>query len=269
MADDRFHIDEQDELKVFLSHPPSGTKLKERFIDKYGVSFTIVVFIVIASVSPILFTRTLNGFPQFHDTGQIGDTIGGLTSPVIGILNALLLWWTLRKQGQQIYEQNLQDRIHRLIDKLERDLANQSITFISDTTNPKRVTYRGKEMLFRLTDFFTLKSKTFAGNIIDVMEWKVVRHQLTDIVNLANRIAMLNLQSKTSFGDKNSMYNEIREHVNILSIMFDQLYEFSELMKNESSHARYALSAKETRHLKRQWVLFRSRNPFIIRYGVE
>lgn len=34
----------------------------------------------------------------FDHIGEIGDTIGGLTAPVIGLLNAVLLYLTLREQ---------------------------------------------------------------------------------------------------------------------------------------------------------------------------
>lgn len=213
MPNDSFEIDEREEFESFLKLRPSGTKLKERFIDKYGVIVTIIIFVFFAAICPILFTQSFDGFAKFSDTGQIGDTIGGLTAPIIGILNALLLWWTLRKQGQQIYEQNLQDRIHRQIDKLERDLANQSITFSSPSTDQPDVTYKGKVFLFRMMDFFSMQPPPFKNDVINPMEWKVVRHQLLDIISLANRIALLNLQSKTSFEDKVSIYYEIKGRI--------------------------------------------------------
>ena len=52
-------------------------------------------------VSPWLFTRPFPfnwTFFDFSQSGQIGDTIGGITAPIVGLVSILLLWWTLREQ---------------------------------------------------------------------------------------------------------------------------------------------------------------------------
>lgn len=267
MPNDRYDIDEDDELSFFVKHPPAGTKLKERFIDRYGVFATIVFFVALAAASPIIFTRIDSHFPKFVDTGQIGDTIGGLTAPVIGVLNALLLWWTLRKQGQQLYEQSLQSRIDRQMDKLEKDLVNLSITFSFPSTNVAPVVYRGKEMCFRLINFFSLEPPPVKNDLIDPVEWKVVRYQLLNIIYLANRISVLNLQSKTSFDNKATIYWEVKGQLDLISEMLDRFFEFSEYYANHPYLSRYALTSKETRHFKRQLVLLTSRDPHVLRYG--
>ena len=46
-----------------------------------------------------LYTRPIFGDEVIFDhIGEIGDSIGGLTAPVIGLLNAVLLYLTLREQ---------------------------------------------------------------------------------------------------------------------------------------------------------------------------
>lgn len=35
---------------------------------------------------------------DFSQTGSIGDTIGGITAPIVGLVSILLLWWTLKEQ---------------------------------------------------------------------------------------------------------------------------------------------------------------------------
>lgn len=50
---------------------------------------------------PLIFTRQVPfdwQWLDFTETGQIGDTIGGITAPVVGLVSVLLLWWTLREQ---------------------------------------------------------------------------------------------------------------------------------------------------------------------------
>lgn len=53
---------------------------------------------IFALIAPIVFTRTGLASLDFSKTGQIGDTIGGTTAPIIGILSVLLLFYTLWEQ---------------------------------------------------------------------------------------------------------------------------------------------------------------------------
>lgn len=60
------------------------------------VLFLLVVFI---AASPFLFTRSAIWRDlDFSGTGSIGDTIGGITAPFVGLLSAGLLVWTLYEQ---------------------------------------------------------------------------------------------------------------------------------------------------------------------------
>ena len=60
---------------------------------KNHIIITNLLFIVI---SPFLFTRS--GYIDFTHTGNIGDTIGGITAPFINILNAFLIYITFKEQ---------------------------------------------------------------------------------------------------------------------------------------------------------------------------
>lgn len=56
-----------------------------------------------------MYTRPIFGDEVIFDhIGEIGDTIGGLTAPVIGLLNAVLLYLTLREQFE-FNEKQLED----------------------------------------------------------------------------------------------------------------------------------------------------------------
>lgn len=48
-------------------------------------------------ISPFIFTRNL-GVIDFSNTGQIGDTIGGITAPIVNLLGALLVFFALKAQ---------------------------------------------------------------------------------------------------------------------------------------------------------------------------
>lgn len=64
------------------------------------VAGLIATFLLIVVGLPILLTRTWG--PEClkftESTGWIGDTLGGITAPFIGLLNVALLIWTLWKQ---------------------------------------------------------------------------------------------------------------------------------------------------------------------------
>ena len=48
-------------------------------------------------VAPFLLTRDWSGI-AFTETGDIGDTIGGITSPIVGLLGAILVYYALLEQ---------------------------------------------------------------------------------------------------------------------------------------------------------------------------
>lgn len=76
-------------------------KSKKTFYSKVKKWLTINRIILISGVTaliaPFFLTRKA-GFISFENTGQIGDTIGGITSPIIGLLGAYLVYKALQAQ---------------------------------------------------------------------------------------------------------------------------------------------------------------------------
>lgn len=71
------------------------TKLKPWY------NILVIVGLLGVILGPWLFTRPyLCGWScfDFSQTGQIGDTIGGVTAPIVGIVSIILLWLTFREQ---------------------------------------------------------------------------------------------------------------------------------------------------------------------------
>lgn len=58
-------------------------------------ALTIVICTLVAMVvCPILFTApALADCLNFTETGQIGDTIGGITAPIVGLCSVILLYY--------------------------------------------------------------------------------------------------------------------------------------------------------------------------------
>jgi hypothetical protein len=59
------------------------------------IGFLLLIFGI---VSPYFFTRSFLGV-SFGETGQIGDTIGGLTAPFLNLLGSFLLYLALMEQA--------------------------------------------------------------------------------------------------------------------------------------------------------------------------
>lgn len=59
------------------------------------------------TIAPFIFTRDW-GFISFIGTGEIGDTIGGITAPITGLIGAVLVFFALKAQidaNQLIFDQ--------------------------------------------------------------------------------------------------------------------------------------------------------------------
>ncbi len=66
---------------------------------KENILLAILISISFTLIAPFLFTIKLNvPWFDFTETGQIGDTIGGITAPFINILNAILIYIAFTEQ---------------------------------------------------------------------------------------------------------------------------------------------------------------------------
>lgn len=65
---------------------------------KKEIIIIAIIGIVFTCLAPFTLTQCHSGIIFDSDSGAIGDTIGGTTAPVIGILSIVLLCWTLIEQ---------------------------------------------------------------------------------------------------------------------------------------------------------------------------
>lgn len=85
-----------------------------------------VLLITIAYCIPKFFIWNILGYENWNiysETGTIGDTFGGLSAPFIGILNVILLIWTLY---QQIEFEKKQDIFNR------NQISNQKVLYFNN-----------------------------------------------------------------------------------------------------------------------------------------
>lgn len=124
---------------------------REKDISKF--SWTIVeTMLCIGAISivfaPLLFTK---GFPlnSFLQTGQIGDTIGGITAPITGLLGAWLVYKALKAQidaNKLVTDQFTEQKILTIVIeqlKILREEINSFEAYLSGETASGRAAIAG------------------------------------------------------------------------------------------------------------------------------
>ena len=103
-------------------------KVKTEILTKTQWWF-IIVAVIFALAAPWIFTRTWLFFGvSFEETGQIGDTIGGITAPFINLIAAYLVF---RSFSAQIQANRIQQRNHRAQMAKQEELHNEQINLLS------------------------------------------------------------------------------------------------------------------------------------------
>jgi hypothetical protein len=78
---------------------------------------------IVVLVVPYIFTRNSFSSVTFTETGQIGDTIGGITSPFIGIISIFLLIKTLLEQ-QKFNQKQVEKDDYTLVKAISDDILS-------------------------------------------------------------------------------------------------------------------------------------------------
>ena len=76
----------------------------------------LVIGLLLILISPFLFTRLyFNDWFDFSNTGQIGDTIGGITAPIVNLLGAFIVYISFMAQvkANEIQQTALEDEKKR------------------------------------------------------------------------------------------------------------------------------------------------------------
>ena len=164
----------------------------------------ILIFFLL--MSPILFTRpAICGWFDFTNTGSIGDTIGGLTSPFVGLIGAILVFISFRQQVKanrnlkdsedkkyyfELFQQindTIGDELFKFtIPRAKIDRRNLLKYILSVKTKKKietekiknyqNITYSIKEFAFCISAYLTLKEKWSAeSQFTKILEIKL-RH---------------------------------------------------------------------------------------------
>lgn len=140
---------------------------------------------------------------DFTETGNIGDTIGGITAPIIGIVNVILLFVTLNRQIK--FEEN-QDNFNKnqLLSQREEQFKStffQMLQTQRDLLNGLRGRFLYRHIIQREND----------TNIVSGIDYfAVARVELNDIFDNFEyddfKKVNINLISKEKWSDKNKHY---------------------------------------------------------------
>jgi hypothetical protein len=82
------------------------------------VKWILIIGAIVLIIVPIVVTQ-FDWFFNFTNTGQIGDTLGGTTAPVIGAVSALLIYFSFRAQinANRIIQNQIDDQKNEGVDR--------------------------------------------------------------------------------------------------------------------------------------------------------
>jgi hypothetical protein len=90
-------------------------------LNKHKIAISLLVFAVIWIVlAPWLLTRQEYSFLDFKLTGPIGDTIGGITAPIIGLVSAILVYLSFSAQIEANKITQNESNFRYILDEFER-----------------------------------------------------------------------------------------------------------------------------------------------------
>ncbi len=95
---------------------------------KNNIPQTILIFAILSIIAPFILTRKWN-LIDFTETGQIGDTIGGITAPILNLLNAVLIYIAFTEQLNANKLLQFQIESEKNKEKLELDNLKHMILY--------------------------------------------------------------------------------------------------------------------------------------------
>lgn len=166
-------------------------------------------------IAPYFLTMEKLSFLNFTDTGQIGDTIGGITAPIINSIAAILVFLALKAQihANLIVQQQIQDQqdekklevessqCNKLYENLKSSIDNFTYTTLNsfDFRNTDNIVLGGSEAFYQLfQDFYCNKHDEHMEN--DELDRNPKITEIISILeicdNLLTRVMASNIKDK-------------------------------------------------------------------------
>ena len=165
---------------------------------------------------PMLFTRPYLGglhWLDFSQTGDIGDTIGGITAPIVGLVSILLLWWTLKEQAAFNTKQESINAEQEKYNDANKVLSLESHIFHMDenlrfgvTDNSKTILCNGISDLKRLYDG-TIENAGIATNELEktVDRVHIIAAAISSLISILDK-SKLEIEEKSAAYGMAEMY---------------------------------------------------------------
>lgn len=147
--------------------------------------------IVITSLFAVFIVRYFpsTSYAAWHMTssGQIGDTVGGLTAPFIGILNAVLLWWTLKVQNRYWRRSDIRFDIDRKIEFINSVIEKCELTTFrfGSRTDPGQ-TFKGLNAIYKTRQLIGTYPPHIGTQKVESMQWHVFLRRIQTILSTAS-----------------------------------------------------------------------------------
>lgn len=182
-----------------LSKIKNDIKAKNLYLN--DISGIIILLIVIILFIPYLFTRSVFSDFNFSETGQIGDTLGGITSPFINGLSAILVFIAFKEQkrsndilvseinSQKIKDENEYIKIKNLILYDMEFRIKPSLNYLISEI-PKSIEEIENKNITYYKDYVDLNDFVFKSNNINsyLHIFNKKESDFSKILNIYNRI---------------------------------------------------------------------------------
>lgn len=206
-------------------------KIKNGFeFLKENILLVILVSISFTLVAPLIFTIKHDiSWLDFTETGQIGDTIGGITAPFINILNAILIYIAFTEQlkantllKNQIDSEKDKEKIRlKNIEKLVYfDLEYKILPSLKaiEKEIPIFLQNRENELLGTYNNWVELNDDIFT-NIEKTDLLEIFRHDLKKIIQI---YYLVNFISKTTPINLSKIYPVDRDSLKLITLSEEQ-----------------------------------------------
>lgn len=202
---------------------------------KKNLTAVYIIIAVITIIAPWLLTRGWFGI-DFTETGQVGDTIGGLTAPFLNLLSVTLLYLTLKDQIKINERQELS-----LKDQISVADRNYLLSLLSDFRSElNTICYRDNDTLY-----YGHEALLMIKNKADKNKDAVKLDKETNIFNCLPILlrftsstityARLNYESKSPISDKYLFYGRLKLYnddvINALKSISNLVYDINPELK--------------------------------------
>lgn len=142
-------------------------------------------------ISPIIFTQPyFYEFFNYSNTGQIGDTIGGITSPIVNILGSILVFFALRAQidANNLIQEQFDDQKNEENNRKKLMYITEQVNIIRGDIREFTFTYMERNYKYNYSGsdaiYQFLKSIRNGEHELSYEEFAMKNPKINELVNL-------------------------------------------------------------------------------------